>query len=113
MDCTKEWETPNRDNKKLGLVIFPQNTSDINSYYKAFNLARDNNVQMTHYYVAWGDVENNWTTNDFILGMVKNKGLRSSVVFNAIHTSVIGEMPGILNSRDGMTLFLSPGSQTL
>ena len=93
MDCTKEWETPNRENKKLGLVVFPQNTSDINSYYKAFNLARDNNVQMTHYYVTWGEVENNWTTNDFILGMVKNKGLKSSIVFNVIHTSVIGELP--------------------
>jgi len=93
MNCEKAWETPNRNNKKLGLVVSPQNTTDIQSYYKAYNLARDNNVQMTHYYASWGEIENNWTGNDFVFATITNKGLEASIAFDIIHTSVVGKLP--------------------
>jgi len=91
MSCIKEWKAQNRTNKKLGLLVSPQNATDIKSYYQAFNLARDNGVQMTHQYASWG--ENDWTINDLVFGTIKNKGLKTSVVFNVIHTSVAGKLP--------------------
>lgn len=97
MSCKKEWKTQNRTSKKLGLVVSPQNESDIKSYLMAFNLARDNNVQITHHYASWG--ENDWGNNDFIFSIIKNKGLKASVVFSAIHTSVAGKMPDDIEFR--------------
>ncbi len=91
MSCKKEWKTPERKNRKLGLVVSPQNANDIKSYFKAFNLARDNGVQITHHYASWGG--NDWASNDLVFGTIKNKGLKASVVFSVIHTSVPGKLP--------------------
>jgi hypothetical protein len=101
MACKKEWKTPQRENRKLGLVVSPRNTTDIKSYYQAFNLARDSGVQMTHVYASWGQVEEEgWINNDFLMNTIKNKGLRASVVFGIIHTSVKGPMPMEFTSWD-------------
>lgn len=97
MSCNKEWKTPVRTNKKLGLLVSPQNATDIKSYYQAYNLARDNGVQMTHQYASWG--ENNWANNDLVFGTIKNKGLKTSVAFSVIHTSVIGKLPEDIEFR--------------
>ncbi len=48
--------------------------------------------------MAWGDIENrsgsyNWLGTDFINNLIQNKGLEVSVVFNIIHTSVVGKLP--------------------
>lgn len=91
MTCQKNWKTPERTKRKLGLVVSPQNTTDIKSYYLAYNLARDNGVQMTHNYASWGG--NDPDGNDLFFGIIKNKGLKASVAFSVIHTSVRGKMP--------------------
>ncbi len=91
MTCKKEWKTPERKNRKLGLIVSPQNVTDIKSYFQAFNLARDNGVQITHHYALWGG--NDRASNDLVFGTIRNKGLKASVVFSVIHTSVAGKLP--------------------
>jgi len=78
----------------------PRNATDIKSFYAAYNLARDNNVQITHHYASWADTEKNWDNNDFVLSTIRNKGLEVSIAFDIIHTSVKGKLP------DAFTLYV-------
>jgi hypothetical protein len=99
MNCEKNWTINKRDNKKLGMIISPANGSVISSYYEAYNKARNSGVQLHHHYVVWGAVANktreyDWSIQDFIMDTVRYKGLDVTAVFNVIHTSIIGELPG-------------------
>ena len=98
MSCEKNWSVKHRENKRLGIVITPGAEKTYKTFAESYNLARNSGAEMTHNYVVWGEVENaggnyNWNIQDFIMGFARNKGLEASVVFNIIHTSVIGELP--------------------
>ncbi len=99
MNCEKNWTVPSRESKKLGMVISPANTTtDYKDFANAFNIARNSGIQITHYYQVWGQVETSegtrdWIVPDYMMNFIRSKGLEISLVFNIIHTSVVGELP--------------------
>jgi hypothetical protein len=99
IECERNWAAASRENRKLGLVLNPVDVKSIESFNDAYNMARDNNVQVSHHYVQWGDIERgrgeyDWLAQDFTHELIKDKGLEVSTVFNVIHTSVPGKIPG-------------------
>jgi hypothetical protein len=84
------------------MVILPQSNEtgvfNLGDYQAALALARDSGVQVSHYYVQWGEIETepgvyDWTVPDYILEATHLEGLRISVVVNVIHTTVLGRVP--------------------
>lgn len=100
MKCEKEWSVPDKANKKLGMVIIPvQSSSEYADYADAYNLARNAGVQITHNFAFWGTVEKSrgeydWMVQDYLNGVARNNGLETSIVFDIIHTTVVGQIPG-------------------
>ncbi|MBI9042853.1 MAG: hypothetical protein JEZ06_00115 [Anaerolineaceae bacterium] len=86
----------------LGMVILPQSTDkdefDMANYQRALAMARDSGVQVSHYYVQWGEIETepgvyDWNTTDYILEANYLEGFQVSIVINVIHTTVLGRVP--------------------
>lgn len=98
MQCIKNHTTIKKPNKKVGLIINPKDLTSFKDYNNAFNLARNNHVQVTHHYIQWRDIEKNnnttnWEIQDYLINTMHDKGFEISAVFNIIHTSVIGKLP--------------------
>jgi hypothetical protein len=84
------------------MVILPQANDEGEfkpaDYQQALALARANGVQVSHYYVQWGDVEKtpgiyNWAVLDYVLEANHLEGLQVSLVVNVIHTTLVGRVP--------------------
>jgi len=89
-------------NGDLGMVILPrsnaQGTFNLGDYQQALALALESGVQVSHYYVQWGEIESepgvyDWNVPDYILEANALEGLQISIVVNLIHTTVIGRVP--------------------
>lgn len=99
MDCEKVWEVHPKKSKKLAMVVSPPGTEpQFSDFMTAFSEARNSGVELVHNTVAWGDVEKekgtyDWTTQDFMMDMIRSKGLRTTAGFRTIHTSVVGTLP--------------------
>ena len=100
--CDRSGRPPLKEFGALGMVILPQsndeNEFNLPDYQKALVLARESGVQVSHYYVQWGEIETmpgvyDWTTPDYILEATDLEGLQISVVINVIHTTVLGRVP--------------------
>lgn len=100
--CSPKDRMPLLESGALGMVILPksndENQFDPVDYQEAIALARANGVQVSHYYVQWGEIETSpgvydWATTDYILEANALEGLQVSVVVNVIHTSVLGRVP--------------------
>ncbi|RME90042.1 MAG: hypothetical protein D6770_03290 [Anaerolineae bacterium] len=104
-ECTPTGLPPKRTRGALGMVILPAATNgtafDPTAYQQALALARRSGVQVSHYYIQWGDVEKSphqydWATLDYILEAHALEGFQVSLVVNVIHTSVRGRVPADL-----------------
>jgi len=100
--CDRSGRPPLKEHGALGMVILPQandeNEFNLPDYQKALALARESGVQVSHYYVQWGEIETvpgvyDWTTPDYILEVTNLEGLQISVVVNVIHTTILGRVP--------------------
>ncbi|MBN1305593.1 MAG: hypothetical protein JXA13_14235 [Anaerolineales bacterium] len=106
--CTRADSTPYLSKGALGMVVLPKanpaNQFDLGDYQQALALARSSGVQVSHYYVQWGEIEKepdsyDWTTPDYIFEANLLEGLQISVVINLIHTTVRGRVPPDLEER--------------
>jgi hypothetical protein len=97
-----EPQTLPHGNPDLGMVILPRSnaegTFNLGDYQQALALARKSGVQVSHYYVQWGEIETepgvyDWTVPDYILEATSLEGLQISIVVNLIHTTVMGRVP--------------------
>jgi len=100
--CDRSGRPLLKESGALGMVILPQsndqNEFNLPDYQKALALARESGVQVSHYYVQWGEIETvpgvyDWTIPDYILEATNLEGLQISVVINVIHTTVLGRVP--------------------
>jgi hypothetical protein len=100
--CDRGNLPPQLESGAVGMVILPKanDKGEFNpaDYQQALALARESGVQVSHYYVQWGDVEKtpgvyDWRTLDYILEANYLEGLQVSLVVNVIHTTVIGRVP--------------------
>lgn len=100
--CDPQGRYPTLTGGALGMVILPPagptGEFDLGIYQQSLALARDSGVQVSHYYLQWGDVEKSpgiydWTTPDYIFEAHYLEGFQVSLVVNVIHTTVIGRVP--------------------
>jgi len=100
--CEKSHRPEVQSSGVLGMVVMPQANEggefNLGDYQQALSLARSNGVQLSHYYVQWGEIEKSpgvydWTVPDYVFEATYLEDLQLSVVVNVIHTSVIGRVP--------------------
>ncbi|MFC1646027.1 hypothetical protein ACFL2Y_02480 [Candidatus Omnitrophota bacterium] len=83
-------EISQRQNKKLSIVMMPQNPSDIKSHAQAVSLLQDNNIHLTH-------VSKPWRKGPSFAGVflkeARKKGIEVTFNYEIVYSSVRGEMP--------------------
>ncbi|NOY99846.1 MAG: hypothetical protein GXP40_11725 [Chloroflexi bacterium] len=103
--CNTTDRPPQLTSGALGMVILPASTEsdsfDPTAYQQALALARKSGVQVSHYYLQWGDIEKSprvydWTVTDYVFEAQSLEGFQVSVVVNVIHTTVRGRIPSDL-----------------
>jgi len=103
--CGTPAQAPHLDSGALGMIILPQATGsdafDPAAYQQALFLARCNGVQVSHYYVNWGQIEPapgvyDWSVFDYIVEANQLEDLELSVVVEVIHTTTRGQLPADL-----------------
>ncbi len=103
--CHTEDRSPQLTSGALGMMILPASTESESfepaAYQQALALARKSGVQVSHYYLQWGDVEKSprgydWTVPDYIFEAQSLEDLQVSLVVSVIHTTVRGHIPSDL-----------------
>lgn len=102
--CEEEFQVPDLDTGKIGLMANPAGDDEIEGYYPALRLAKENGVQVLHSYLRWGEIEQtpgeyNWEWQDVLMGYRFHEGFEVSLVVNVIHTTLRGPMPPDLYDR--------------
>ena len=102
--CQDEFQVPDLDSGKVGLMANPAGDDAIEGYYPALRLAKENGVQVLHSYLRWGEIEQipgeyNWEWQDALMGYRFHEGFEVSLVINVIHTALRGPLPPDLSDR--------------
>ncbi|MBT3316264.1 MAG: hypothetical protein HN390_16815 [Anaerolineae bacterium] len=103
--CATPERSPKLDSGALGMIVLPPTVDGDNfnptAYQQALALARENGVQVSHYYFHWGDIEKepgiyDWTVPDYIVEANALEDFELSIVISVIHTTVRGRIPNDL-----------------
>lgn len=103
--CVDEFQVPELDTGKIGMMVNPAGDDFWKGYYPALRLAKENGVQVLHSYLWWGEVEKEpgeriWEWHDALMGYRFHEGFEVSLAVNVIHTALRGSMPEDLRDRD-------------
>ncbi len=102
--CQDEFQVPDLDTGKIGLMVNPAKDDHWEGFYPALRMAKENGVQVLHTYIWWGEVEQSpgeyiWEWQDALMGYRFQEGFEVSLAVNVIHTALRGSMPGDLRDR--------------
>ena len=103
--CQDEFQVPDLDVGKIGMMVNPAEDDFREGYYPALRLAKENGVQVLHSYMWWGEIEQTpgeyiWEWQDAMMGYRFHEGFEVSLVINVIHTALRGSMPEDLRDID-------------
>lgn len=103
--CQDEFQVPDLDTGKIGLMVNPAEDDFWVGYYPALRMAKENGVQVLHSYIQWGEVEGTpgervWEWHDALMGYRFQEGFEVSLVVNVIHTALRGSIPEDLRNKD-------------
>jgi hypothetical protein len=103
--CQDPVTVPDLDTGKIGLMANPAQDDILEGFYPALRTAKENNVQVLHTYLQWGEVERApeeyfWEWQDYLMGYREAEGFEISLVVNLIHTAVRGPVPADLEEID-------------
>ncbi len=103
--CQDPVTVPDLETGKIGLVANPIEDDILGGFYPALRTAKENNVQVLHTYLQWGEVERSpeeyfWEWQDYLMGYRAAEGFEISLVVNLIHTAVRGPVPSDLENMD-------------
>ena len=102
--CMDEYQVPDLETGKIGLMVNPAGDDFWTGYYPALRLAKENGVQVLHSYLQWGEVEKEpgeriWDWHDALMGYRFHEGFEVSLAVNVIHTALRGSMPEDLRNK--------------